>query len=349
MKVVVIGGGAGAPLVHKGVRYFATKITGVVAVTDNGRSTGVIRSKDGEIFNEEREVQAPGDLRNYKCSVATKNTWWADIFQQRLRDGTAIGNLIMGLSAKQGDGSMEYASIKFDDLFLPENEKVWPISNSPDVHIECLLEDSTVRRGEVAVRGIDKPRITKIKLNHESGLHLEAIIAINEADLIVFSMGSFISSITPSVLYLGMVDALLRNVRAPKVWVMNTTTQRGQTDGWTPYEHVKFFLETAGEKFLDYVLANTEEPHEDAFRRLKEEKREYLRVDERQRELIESLGVKVWGAPVIDRFGVVEKQWNKDDAIIYHSPEYVAAALREMVKDFREFKVRSNGSVPIKA
>src|SRR5438128_9044746 len=55
-RVVCIGGGLGAPTVMAGLRTFTPDITGIIGVTDSGRSTGKVRIA--------LDVPAPGDIRN---------------------------------------------------------------------------------------------------------------------------------------------------------------------------------------------------------------------------------------------------------------------------------------------
>jgi len=56
LKVVCVGGGLGAPTVMAGLRSHTDDITGLIAVTDSGRSTGKVRIA--------LDVPAPGDIRN---------------------------------------------------------------------------------------------------------------------------------------------------------------------------------------------------------------------------------------------------------------------------------------------
>ena len=59
-RVVVIGGGTGLSTLLKGLKKYTDNITAVVAVTDDGGSSGKIRSDMG--------LLPPGDIRD--CLVA---------------------------------------------------------------------------------------------------------------------------------------------------------------------------------------------------------------------------------------------------------------------------------------
>src|SRR5438132_1121215 len=61
-KTVCVGGGLGAPTVMAGMRAHTDDITGIIAVTDSGRSTGKVRIA--------LDVPAPGDIRNALAVLA---------------------------------------------------------------------------------------------------------------------------------------------------------------------------------------------------------------------------------------------------------------------------------------
>src|SRR5204862_2492272 len=56
LRAVCVGGGLGAPTVMAGLRRHTDDITGLIAVTDSGRSTGKVRIA--------LDVPAPGDIRS---------------------------------------------------------------------------------------------------------------------------------------------------------------------------------------------------------------------------------------------------------------------------------------------
>lgn len=56
IKIVLIGGGTGLSVLARGMKNFPIDITTIVTVSDDGGSTGKIRS--------EMDIPAPGDIRN---------------------------------------------------------------------------------------------------------------------------------------------------------------------------------------------------------------------------------------------------------------------------------------------
>jgi uncharacterized cofD-like protein len=89
-KAVCIGGGCGASQVMQGLREYTSQITGIIAVTDSGRSTGKIRIAAG--------VPAPGDIRNALVTLSEGDPVLKALFQHRFAtahspdlDGMAFG------------------------------------------------------------------------------------------------------------------------------------------------------------------------------------------------------------------------------------------------------------------
>src|SRR4051812_47694614 len=106
-RAVSFGGGVGAAQVMQGLRAHTDQLTGIIAVTDSGRSTGVVRS----VLN----VPAPGDLRNAMVLLSGADPILRDLFQHRLVssklnefNGVAFGNLFLAAMA-QMTGSFERA------------------------------------------------------------------------------------------------------------------------------------------------------------------------------------------------------------------------------------------------
>ena len=74
-KIVCVGGGLGAPTVMAGLRAHTDDITGLIAVTDSGRSTGKVRIA--------LEVPAPGDIRSALTVLAEGDPTLVRLFSHR--------------------------------------------------------------------------------------------------------------------------------------------------------------------------------------------------------------------------------------------------------------------------
>ena len=80
-KVVVFGGGTGISNLLSGLKLFPIDVTTVVAVSDNGSSTGVLK--------EELDIPAVGDLGKVLLSMANVDPQFVDLLRYRFsKEGT---------------------------------------------------------------------------------------------------------------------------------------------------------------------------------------------------------------------------------------------------------------------
>jgi uncharacterized cofD-like protein len=82
-----------------------------------------------------------------------------------------------------------------------------------------------------------------------------AIRAVLEADLIVFGPGSLYTSVMPNLLVPDLTEAIFAS-RAQKVYVCNTATQPGETDGYSVMDHVAAIERHTRPQLFAYVVAN---------------------------------------------------------------------------------------------
>ena len=91
-KIVVFGGGTGITQLLSGLKLFPVDITAVIAVSDNGSSTGKLR--------EEFSMPAMGDIRKVIISLSNVSEEIKNLLAYRFNtysdlNGHPIGNLIM--------------------------------------------------------------------------------------------------------------------------------------------------------------------------------------------------------------------------------------------------------------
>ena len=79
------------------------------------------------------------------------------------------------------------------------------------------------------------------------------------ADLVVLGPGSLFTTVLASLLFRG-IAAALHEARGQVIYLCNTTTQPGQTDGYTTLDHVRRIVEALGRGALDAVLINRSRP-----------------------------------------------------------------------------------------
>ena len=78
---------------------------------------------------------------------------------------------------------------------------------------------------------------------------------MNDADLIIFSSGSLLTSITPHLVDKGLVE-VINKAKADKMYICNLFTQPGETDDFTVRDHIDFLEKYLGKGSIDVVIAN---------------------------------------------------------------------------------------------
>lgn len=253
-KIVVIGGGTGSFTVLSGLKHYATHITALVNMADDGGSTGQLRDELGAL--------PPGDVR--QCLVALSNTPEVrDLFNYRFEEGSlkghAFGNLFLTALEKM-TGSFASA-VETASHVLNIAGRVEPITFS-QIRLCAKDEAGTVTEGEFAIVEAKFEGKPQLWLEPKAMIQPEAITAIMEADLVVIAPGNLYSSLAPTLLVEGVPEAL-RETKAKKVYISNLVTKPGQTDGYTVDEFASEIERFAGKGTLDYVLYNTAMPSKD--------------------------------------------------------------------------------------
>ena len=232
--VVALGGGHGLAVALRAIRTYATTITGVVSVADDGGSSGRLRRELG--------VPAPGDARRCLVALAGSETTWVEAFEHRFEsgelEGHALGNLvIVGLAELTGDfaGALEEAGRLVDAI-----GRVLPATIDPVV-LKADVEGNAVE-GQVAV-ATSAGRIGNIELVPEdASAHPDAVAAIGIADQVVLAPGSLYTSLLPALCVRGIRDALAVTP-ARVVQVANLRTQSPETDGLDATDHLRVVLD----------------------------------------------------------------------------------------------------------
>jgi uncharacterized cofD-like protein len=91
----------------------------------------------------------------------------------------------------------------------------------------------------------------------------EATRALGEADWVVLGPGSWYSSVIPHLLVPGLRDALAATP-GNVVVTLNLEAQPGETEGWTPEDHLDVLHRTAPDLRVHTVLADPGSVHDTA-------------------------------------------------------------------------------------
>ncbi len=247
-KVVVFGGGTGMSSLLKGLKEFPIDITAVVSVCDDGRSTGRLR--------EEFHVPAMGDIRQVLVSLSETEPLVEQLLNYRFNttsdlNGHPIGNLIL-TAVSNMTGNMSTGVEAIGKVFNLKG-KILPLTND-EVTLVAKMEDGTTIEGEHNITEYDSG-IKEVYYKKEPNLNPAVITAIEEADLIILSMGSIYTSIIPNLVCSKVIETL-EKVKAPIMYTCNIMTQPGETDDLSVSEHIKIINKYLGKRSVDVVVAN---------------------------------------------------------------------------------------------
>ena len=255
-KIVAIGGGTGLSTMLKGIKKITNNITAIVTVGDDGGSSGKLR--------EELGVLPPGDIRSCIAALADDEDLVAKLFQYRFKDcaglsGHSFGNLFLTAMCSI-TGNMVNA-VQESSKVLSIRGRVLP-STLDDMRLVAEMEDGSIIKGESNIPESGK-KIKRLFTEPAKCKPLaDAIIAIQEADLIILGPGSLYTSVIPNLL-INDISKAVSEAKAKKIYVCNIMTQPGETDGFSVSDHIKTLLKHAKyEKIIDAVLVNTELPKE---------------------------------------------------------------------------------------
>lgn len=249
---MTIGGGTGQFQILRGLKNYECKITAIVNMSDDGKSSGKLRDEYG--------ILPPGDVR--QCIVALADEDKAkilrEVFSYRFKDGHALGNLIITALSDILGSSAE--GIKETAKLMHAKGKVLPVTT--DQFTLCAVTTAGKQlegQWNVSYPEGKETRITSLSLHPEAFLFNEAAEAIKSADKIVICPGDLYGSILPNFVIKGMKEALQKS-KAKKVYVCNLFTKEGNF----MFKASDFVCEVekyAGVK-MEHIIVNTFKPEQ---------------------------------------------------------------------------------------
>lgn len=280
-KVVIFGGGTGLSCILSGLKLFPIDVTTVIAVSDNGSSTGKLK--------EELNIPAVGDVGKVLLSMANVDEDFIDLLSYRFEKGSLnnhpVRNIVLAALIDL-KGNLTEAT-KYMCKLLDIKGTVLPLTGEK---ID-LVGESTEREyfGEEAVsRNIRN--ISRLSYDHDIKIEQEIREKIEEADLIIFSAGSLYTSIVPHLLA-PEVRSALEETKAPLLYISNLVTQPGETDIQTVSRHVEILNEYLGSRKINLVVANNGTVDENVRERyLSAENKRIVQVDH---ITLEKMGVQI--------------------------------------------------------
>ena len=250
LYITAIGGGTGLSTILRGLKEISSHISAVVAVTDDGGSSGRLL--------EGNTVVPPGDIRNCLVALSPREGIMEAMFNYRFENpaelrGHSLGNLmIAGLSDLTGDTATAVRDI---GRILNIRGNVIPVTLD-DVELGAKMSDGNEVYGETTI--VRDPRCIREVFLRPRGarVNADAVDAIIDADVVLLGPGSLYTSILPNLLVPGIVEALVRT-KAPVWYVANIMTQRGETEGYNLSDHIEAIVGLSERPFLNGVIVNT--------------------------------------------------------------------------------------------
>lgn len=237
--VVAIGGGHGLAASLGAIRRYASSVTAVVSVADDGGSSGRLRE-------ELPDLPAPGDIRRCLGALADPESKLAGLLEHRFEgdgplNGHAYGNLLLA-ALTFGLGSFAAAVTEVRRMTGGVG-RVLPATTEA-VELACVLDD----------RPDDPPIVGQVAVAHASGrrrLSLrpercssppEAVDAILAADQVVLGPGSLFTSVLAAAIAPEIAEAL-RRTSGRLVVVANLRAQVPEAEGFDVPDHIEAFLD----------------------------------------------------------------------------------------------------------
>ena len=248
-NVVILGGGTGQSTLLRGLKQFPVNISAVVSVCDDGKSTGRLR--------EEFNIFAVGDIRKVIVSLSETEPLFEKLLNYRFEttsdlNGHTVGNLLL-TALSNITGNMQ-EGIETLGKVLKIKGKVLPFTLDSPILIG-KMEDGSIVRGEHLIT--ESPlKINSVFYEEDVSVNSNVLKAIDNADLIILSMGSLYTSIIPDLLSKSLVRRIDKS-NAKVMYVCNMMTQPGETNDFKVSDHVNVLNRYLGKKKIGVVIANS--------------------------------------------------------------------------------------------
>ncbi|WP_417753738.1 gluconeogenesis factor YvcK family protein [Slackia sp.] len=332
VKAVVIGGGTGAPVSIRTLLSLEAEVSAVVAMADDGGSTGILR--------EEAGVLPPGDIRKCLAAMAADDSdplTRAFKYRFSFARNHTLGNLMLS-ALEDATGSFPEA-IAICGRLLGARGRVYP--STLEKVVLCAEACDGVFLGGQARACKSKTALHRAWLESDQPIRAyePALDAIRQADLVVLGPGSLFTSIIPNLLVPGVIDAI-RESRGATMFVCSLADMQGETWGLSAKEHYEALARHGMDGLVDYMLVHSPEPLRPA-RRLDRMAAALRRVpetlsarSEQEASAIRPVRISYEDACAIQQSGPVVLVRNLVDPLrpTWHDPNALRDAMRTVVR-----------------
>src|SRR3990167_604299 len=231
-KVVVMGGGTGTFTILTGLKKYPVALTALVAMADDGGSTGVLRDELG--------VLPPGDVRKCLVALSEQTDMVRKLIDYRFENGGlgghTFGNILLAALEKVTGDFIK--GIELASEILKVNGTVIPITKDK-ARLSLQFLNGKMIQGETKIdrANLQKLDIKKIFYKKNVDLNPNARQAILKADYIILGPGDYYTSIIPHMIVNGFKEAVQKS-KAKIILPVNLTNKRGHTIHWKASDYV---------------------------------------------------------------------------------------------------------------
>lgn len=316
--ILAVGGGTGLSTLLRGLKAYTRNITAVVAVTDEGGSSGRIRNEWGML--------PPGDVRHCMAALAENDNELKRILEFRFDRGELAGHslgnlLLLAVTEMCGDFSL---AVKEMNHLLSIRGRVLPVTTE-GISLMGKTDTGLEVKGELCISEHGH-ELKEIWLEPADAKPLpEVLDAVDDADVIILGPGSLFTSVIPNILMPDFADKIKAS-DAPKIYVCNLMTQHDETQGMNIIKHLDWIIAALG-CTPDFIVTNSERIPDDVIESYRREGAVPLYLDDEQRRLIKSMGCECIEADIM---GISETK--KEGRVLRHDPAKLAHVIFKLIR-----------------
>jgi uncharacterized cofD-like protein len=321
----------------RGLKHQQAEIAALVAVSDDGGSSGRLRTELGAL--------PPGDIRNCMLALSEDEALLSRLFRYRFTsidaggglDDHSFGNLFLtALADLMGDFA---EAVRMTSEVLAIRGTIYPVTTA-NVRLRAVLDDGETIEGETRISA-DRRRIRRLELDpFDADAHPEALEAIATADVITLGPGSLYTSLIAALLPRGVVEAIEAS-SARKIYIQNIMTQPVETIGLTMADHLQAIADHCGGTLFPTAIVNSGTPPAALLRKYAADDAYVVEVD---RDRVASLGVDLIELPLLAAEDGPGSGFPGGHASIRHDPELLARAVLDVLSSSLASSRMSNRS-----
>lgn len=246
-RITAIGGGHGLGRLLSTLSFLERKLIGIVATTDNGGATGLLR--------QSHHCIAWGDIRNCLSQLA-QQPLAAEVLNYRFNGdnslaGHNLGNLLLHtldqLSARPIDGIQLLSRLlNIDTRLFPMSECPTDLIADTDDGIECY--------GEIRVDQLKKMPLN-LRLSGTVRATPEALRHIRRSDLILLGPGSLMTSLMPPLL-VDDISQAIADSKAKAIFIDNLVPEQSPAGQLSLADRLQWMTGQLGHNLVDIVISN---------------------------------------------------------------------------------------------